>query len=446
VSDRTLRTRRIAVTAVFVVLGGAEGTWAARIPAIKSGLHLSPGLLGLALLGPAVGCVLAMPATGAILASVAPRRVTQFGVVLLAAMLPVTTVAGSAWQLFLVLAGWGAGIGTVDVSMNTEGAVVQDQLGRRVMSSFHGAYSVGGLIGAGLGAIAAGTGLSVRATFVIASIVMLVIGTGGAQAFAARPAHHAAGRPDGAAAPRDRRARWPRWSWTLAALGAISFASFLAEGSATNWSAVYLHSSLGASPAVAAIGFTVFACTMTAGRLGGDWLADRAGPVRLVRLSAGVATIGFGAALIISQVWAGLAGWAVLGGGLSVVVPLAFTGAAALGRPGPNLAMVTSCGYLGALAGPAIIGGLAELTSLPAALGTVVALSGMIVLLAGAVRPRRLPPADAAASPAGGAATAGPEGTAGPADPGGSGTAGAGTAGAGTAGRAGPGATDPGVR
>jgi MFS family permease len=392
VSDRrALRVRRIAVTAVFLVLGSSEGTWAARIPAIKAGLHLSPGVLGLALLGPALGCVLAMPATGAILATVAPRRVTQLGVVLLAGLLPVTTVAGSAWQLFGVLAGWGAGIGMMDVAMNTEAAAVQDQLGRRVMSVFHGAYSVGGLVGAGLGAIAAGAGLSVRATFVIAAIAMLVIGLGGAQAFAARPAHPAAGQPG----PRDARARWPCWSWTLVALGAISFASFLGEGSASNWSAVYLHSSLGASPAVAALGFTVFAFTMTAGRLGGDWLADRAGPVRLIRLSAGVAMLGFGGALLIGQVWAGLAGWAFLGGGLSVVVPLAFTGAAGLGRPGPNLAMVTSCGYLGALAGPAIIGGLAELTSLPAALGVVVLLSGLIVLLANAVRPRTAPPAGA---------------------------------------------------
>jgi MFS family permease len=400
VSDRrALRVRRIAVTAVFLVLGASEGTWAARIPAIKAGLHLSPGVLGLALLGPALGCVLAMPATGAILATVAPRRVTQLGVVLLAGLLPVTTVAGSAWQLFGVLAGWGAGIGMMDVAMNTEAAAVQDQLGRRVMSVFHGAYSVGGLVGAGLGAIAAGAGLSVRATFVIAAIVMLVIGVGGAQAFAARPAHHPAGQPR----PRDPQARWPRWSWTLVALGAISFASFLGEGSASNWSAVYLHSSLGASPALAAVGFTVFAFTMTAGRLGGDWLADRAGPVRLVRLSAGVAMLGFGGALLIGQVWAGLVGWAFLGAGLSVVVPLAFTGAAGLGRPGPNLAMVTSCGYLGGLAGPAIIGGLAELTSLPVALGVVVLLSGLIVLLANAVRPRTAPPPDAGPGGPGGA-------------------------------------------
>jgi MFS family permease len=388
---RAQRVRRSGIIAVFVVLGGAEGTWAARIPAIKAGLHLSPGLLGLALLGPALGCVLTMPATGAILASVAPRRVAQAGLLLLAGLLPVTTVATSTWQLFLVLTGWGAGIGILDVSMNTEAAALQDQLGRRVMSSFHGAYSVGGLAGSALGALAAAAGMTARTTFVIAAIVLAVTGLAGAQAFAPRRAQPAAG-PGRAGV----RSRWPKWSWALVALGAMSFASFLGEGSASNWSAVYLHSSLGAPPALAALGFTVFACTMAAGRLSGDWLADHVGPVRLVRISAGLAAAGFGGALLVGHVWAGLAGYAMLGGGLSVVVPLAFTGAAGLGRPGPNLAMVTSCGYLGALAGPAIIGGLAELTSLPVALGIVPVLGFMIVLLAGTVRPR--PGADAVAA------------------------------------------------
>ena len=386
------RLRRPAIIIVFVLLGGAEGTWAARIPAIKSGLHLSAGTLGLALLGPALGCVLAMPAVGAILASVTPRRVVRVGLVAVAGFLPLTTIATSAWQLFVILTGWGAGIGIVDVGMNTEAAAVQDQLGRRVMSGFHGAYSVGGLVGAGLGAIAAATGVTARTTFIIAGALIAVAGLVSAQAFAARPAPHAAGPPG-------HRSRWPRWSWALLALGAMSFASFLGEGSASNWSAVYLHSSLGASPALAALGFTAFSTAMTAGRLSGDWLADRLGPVRLVRLSSAVAAVGFGGALLIGHVWSGLLGFALLGGGLSVVVPLAFTAAAGLGRPGPNLALTTSAGYLGSLAGPPLIGGLAEVTSLPAALGVVAVLCGMIVLLAGTIRPRAAsgPPATAQA-------------------------------------------------
>jgi MFS family permease len=389
------RLRRLAVTAVFGVLGISEGVWAARIPAIKGSLHLSPGMLGLALLGPALGCILTMPATGALLASVAPRWVARIALLVVATMLPLTTVAGSAWQLFAVLVGWGAGIGTMDVAMNTEAAVVQQEVGRRVMSSFHGAYSVGGLIGSGLGAITAAVGLSARAAFIIAAVTIAVVGVAGTLAFAARPAHQAAGQEKPA-----RAARWPKWSWTLLALGLMSFSSFLGEGAAGNWSAVYLHSSLGAAPAVAALGFSVFACTMTVGRLSGDWLTNRVGPVRLIRLAAGLAAVGFGGALLIGQVWSGLAGFGLLGAGLATVVPLTFTAAAGLGRPAPNIAMVTSFGYLGSLAGPALIGGLAELTSLPVALGLVVVLSCLIVALAGAVRPRQRPAESAAPSPA----------------------------------------------
>jgi len=156
---------RAPVTIVFAVLGLSAGTWAARIPAIKAGLHLSPGILGLALLGPAVGSVLAMPLAGAIMATVPPRRVVQCALLLLAGMLPLTTVVSNAWQLFAVLAGWGAGLGVTDVGMNLEASAVQDQLGRRTMSGFHAAFSVGGLAGAGFGGLAAASGVSPRADF-----------------------------------------------------------------------------------------------------------------------------------------------------------------------------------------------------------------------------------------------------------------------------------------
>jgi predicted MFS family arabinose efflux permease len=369
---------RPAVFAVFFALGATAGMWAARIPVIKAGLHLSAGALGLVLLGPAIGSMLAMPATGAILASVAPRRIVQAGLVAVAAMLPLTTFAGSAWQLFAALAGWGAGIGTVDVAMNTEAAAVQEHLGRTTMSSFHAAYSVGGLAGAGTGAIAAAADMSARANFTIGSAIILAAGVASAQVFASRPAPPAAHHPH-------RRARWPAWSWTLACLALVAFGSFLAEGAASDWSAVYLHGSLRASPAVAAIGYTVFSVAMVAGRLAGDRLTDWAGPVRLVRTSAGVASVCFLAALLAGRAAAGLAGFAMLGIGLAVVVPTVFTAASRLGAAGPNLAFVTSTGYLGMLAGPALIGGLAEAVGLPAALGTLVLITAMTALLAGAV-------------------------------------------------------------
>jgi hypothetical protein len=139
VADRA-GVQRLAVTAVFGMMGLGVGTWAARIPAIKDGLHLSPGLLGLALLGSAAGSVLTMPVAGAILATRPPRRVVQVGLLALGGLLPVTTFASSAWQLFAVLAGWGAGLGVVDVGINIEAAALQDRLGRSLMSGFHAGW------------------------------------------------------------------------------------------------------------------------------------------------------------------------------------------------------------------------------------------------------------------------------------------------------------------
>ena len=224
-------------------------------------------------------------------------------------------------------------------------------------------------------------------------MLILGIGVACAQLFASRPAGH-----EGSGTQQQRQSRWPAWSWTLACLALIAFGSFLAEGAASDWSAVYLHSSLGASPGLAAVGYTVFSVSMVAGRLAGDRLTDRTGPARLVRISAGIASVSFLAALLAGRVGTGLAGFALLGVGLSVVVPSVFTAASRIGTPGPNLALVTSIGYLGMLAGPAIIGGLAEAIGLPSALATLVVITGLTAVLAGAVRPRA-PRTDDASGP-----------------------------------------------
>ena len=217
--------------------------------------------------------------------------------------------------------------------------------------------------------------------FSIAAVVVVSGGVGPAQRFASQSAVRATRE-------LQVHARRPQWSWTLVALAAMAFGSFLAEGAANDWSAVYLHSALGAPAGLAAVTYTVFSATMTAGRLVGDRLADRLGPVRLIRLSAGGAAVGFALALIVGRVWAGLAGFAILGAGLSLIVPLVFTSASQLGRAAPNLAFVTSCGYTGMLVGPGLIGGLAEAVGLPQALGVIVTFSTLAAVLAGVTRPR----------------------------------------------------------
>jgi MFS family permease len=174
-------------------------------------------------------------------------------------------------------------------------------------------------------------------------------------------------------------------SWRIAALCVMAFGCYLAEGAATNWSAVYLRNNLGAAASIAAVAYAAFSTAMTAGRLAGDHLADRFGPVRLIRSVGSVAAAGFALALVIATPVAAVIGFLVIGFGLSFVVPLVFTASSAQGRAGPTLALVSSCGYMGMLVGPAIIGGAAELIGLPTALGLMAILCGLAAVLAPAV-------------------------------------------------------------
>lgn len=372
---------RVRVSLIFFLLGVTAGVWAARIPAVVGPLHLTPGILGLVLFGPALGSVVAIPLAGAALATLPARRIIQLGIVPAGVLLPVATTAVSALPLFVILAAWGAGVGTVDVAMNTAGVAVQNRLGRRVMSTFHGWFSAGGLAGAGLSAFAVAANVSARTNFIAAAVIVVPVGMISAQALED-------GTPDTEGESKVPSSRRPRWSWPLAALALMAFASFMSEGSADSWSAVYLHFSLGASAMLAAVAYAAFSLAMTGGRFAGDTLANSLGPVRLIRIAAAVAAVIFAAALVVGTAWFGLIGFAALGLGLSFVVPIVIATASGLGEPpGPNVAFVTSAGYLGMLTGPPLIGLVASSFSLPAALGIIVALTGILAILAGNVRP-----------------------------------------------------------
>jgi MFS family permease len=382
-----VRRARLAVTAVFVLLGLVNGSLASRVPAIKGQLHLSAGGLGLALLGTALGSVLSTPISGAVLARVAPRVWIAVGLVPFAVVLPLTTLAGGRWSLLGVLAVFGFGGGCVDVAMNTEATRVQALTGRRILSGIHATYSLGALVGAGIGAAAAATSVGFGGQFVAVDAVVLVLGLGALRWLPATPvAHQAAVGPSTGRGRGGRTRALPQLRWPLVALAVVSFAGLLCEGATNDWSAVYIHSTLGAPASVGALGYAAFSATMVASRLGGDRLTTRWGPVRVVRVAALVGAVGLGTALLVGRPGVAIAGFAVLGFGLAASFPLAISAAAGLGVAGPSVALVTSCGYLGLLCGPPLIGGLATLSSLPVALGAVVVLCAVVAGLAGHLR------------------------------------------------------------
>jgi Major Facilitator Superfamily len=365
------------VGAAFGLHAVLYGTWAGRVPAVKHALGLSDTALGAALLAIAVGTLLGSWWGGGLARRLGPARVVRTAMPGMAAALAASAFAADLALLAAALFCFGTLGAIVDVAMNSSAVGVERSLQRPLMSGFHGAWSVGLLVGAVGASAAAAAGAGPRAHF---GVVAALVAVAGLTALTGLPAPAAPPAP----APDARTA----WSLEIVVLGAIAFCSFFAEGAAADWSAVYMHDRAGAGAAVAAATFAGFSVAMAAARLTGDRLAAAIGPAHLARRAGLTAAAGLGLALAVPVPGAGIAGFALMGAGLAPIVPLVVSaaGAAAHGVE-TAVSRVFLLGYSGSIAGPAAIGFAAGHVALRTALLIPFALIVCIVAGAGRVEP-----------------------------------------------------------
>ncbi len=368
-----LSSPRAAVAAAFLIHSTVSGTWAPRLPAIKESLGLSDGELGTALVGLAIGLVAGTRLAGAPIDRFGSRPVMRVGFPLLAGTLLLPALAESGLALFASLLVLGVASGALDVAMNAQGIEVERVLRRPILSGLHGLWSVGLGTGAAVAAGAAAIGADPLEHFAVVAAVLAVLSVVLLRGLLPardqlREESHEAEAPD------------VRWTWALVLLGVITFCSFVGEGSASDWSAVYMTQELGTSEALGAVAFAAFAVTMATARFAVDPLRTRLGNVPLVRWGSLIAATGLGLSLLIHEPAAGIAGFALLGLGLAPVVPIAFSAAGGLDAraTGRLVGRVATIGYVGSVAGPVMIGWLAEVTSLRTSLGLVVLLALVI--------------------------------------------------------------------
>jgi HAD superfamily hydrolase (TIGR01509 family) len=367
-----MRGTRVALTSVFFADGVLIGSWASRIPAFTDRLDLTSSELGLALFAVSAGALVSMPLAGWLDERVGSGRIAVVALAGGGAALWLASLAGGLGSLAAAVALFGAGFGAVNVSANAQGLALERARGRSILSSFHAAFSAGGLVGAGLGGLAAAAGVDARAHFAAVSVGVTLVACAAARCLLPRGAD---GRREASVLVRPPR--------VLLVLGLAAFCTLLAEGAAADWSAVYLHGSLGAAAGVAALGYTVFSLAMVASRLAGDRLNELLGPAALARGGGLLAATGLGAALVLGTTPAALAGFAAMGAGLGVVVPVLFRTAGSTPRvpAGVGIAAVSTIGFLGFLAGPPAIGIAAQAVGLRASLGLVVGASALAAAL-----------------------------------------------------------------
>jgi predicted MFS family arabinose efflux permease len=379
IGDRqSLRRARIATSVIFTAHGAVTGTFAARVPWIAGHVGAEVGTLGLALLMPGLGSLLAMPLSGRLVHRFDLRSLVRVLILLWPAALILTSLPADVPLLCATLVVYGATAGLADVAMNAHAVEVEERYQRSVMSGFHGWWSVGGLIGSAVAAVAARAGLDARIHFAITAAGLMVITLVASSWLIPHRPHPAADEPPAFALPSPQ----------VLPIGLIGLCAVFAEGASLDWSAVYLSNVLHHPAATGAATVSIFSVCMAVARFGGDRVVHRVGPVTAVRLSGACATVGALIVVLARPAALVITGFGLLGIGIAVVVPLVFAAAGRIGgSPGRSIAGVAGIAYGSGLIAPGVIGGIAHLSSLTVSFVVIVVLVALMGLCAQVLRP-----------------------------------------------------------
>ncbi|MFJ9963570.1 MFS transporter [Streptomyces avermitilis] len=368
---------RVALTVFFALDGFVFAGWVVRIPAIKEQTGASASTLGLALLGVSAGAVITMMLTGRLCRRFGSHPVTVVCGVLLSLSVALPPLTHSVPALGAVLLVFGAAYGGINVAFNSAAVDLVSALRRPVMPSFHAAFSLGGMLGAGLGGLVAAHLSPTRHLLALTAVGLLVTAVAGRTLLR----HEPPVPPD---RPRhEERARRPlagRTRGLVLVFGLIALCTAFGEGAMADWGALHLEQDLHAHPGVAAAGYSCFALAMTVGRLSGTALLERLGRTRTVVVGGTTAAAGILLGALAPSVWAALLGFAVTGLGLANLFPVAVERAGALAGPS-GVAIASTLGYGGMLLGPPAIGFMADWYSLPTALTSVAALAAVAAVI-----------------------------------------------------------------
>jgi fucose permease len=370
--------------ALFFIAGMMYASWGVHVPTVRDRFHLNPALLSVALLAVAGGSITAMATNASWIARVGTRRACLAGGLTMAVCAVLILVVPTYWLLLIVLALFGAGMATLDVAMNAEASAVEQTLGRPIMSALHGMFSVGGMVGAAVGGALLSRGMAPEMHLVLVAALSALVLLVACPAVLPHVPH--ADHPD-SATPRANRWRSP----ALWALGVTALVALIAEGAMYDWATVYMRDVVLATPALASAAYAAFSGGMAAARFGGDAVRARFGAPQLVMASASLACAGMIGALLLPYPFAALTGFTLMGLGLANMMPVLFAAAARVEgiHAAEGLAHVAGLAYFGLLLGPVIIGGVAQVTSLPIGL-SVVAVCSALIAFAGPKVLRRL--------------------------------------------------------
>ncbi|MCA1441850.1 MFS transporter [Ensifer sp. IC4062] len=363
---------RLAVSLLFLMNGFVTGSWAPKIPEFKDRLGIGESVLGLLILVFGVGSLVLMPIAGGFIARVGSQKVVKATAIILSPLLLLLTLAPNVWTAAIGMFLLGGFVGAMDVAMNANAVEVEKSMRRAIMSSCHAYWSLGGLIGAGIGGFLMARVGVLPHVLVVTVLCVLFLAVAWPMILA--------DQPHPAAAKEKLRLPLTPLPWLI---GIMALFSMVPEGTVLDWGALYLRNELGASVELSGFGFAAFSATMAAMRFAGDHVRDLLGAKRTLRICTVTALVGIVVAGLAPNAWAAILGFAVAGIGISNMVPIAFSAAGNMPglQPGIGLSVATFMGYSGMLFAPSLIGFIAEHTGFAIIFTSVPVLFIVVLLL-----------------------------------------------------------------
>ena len=346
---------RVVISSLFFLFGFNFATWASRIPNIQQKLELTETGLGAVLLAMPVGSFLTLPFSGMFTSRWGSRKVVIISTIIYCALLAGIGYSQTVWQLTICLFLFGSAGNMVNIAINTQALELEKRWGKTIISSFHGMWSVAGLLAASLGTYLIGKAFPVHNHFLLVAIVTAVC------FFFCFPYLISEELK-----PYEKRPFFTRPDRAFLGLGAIAFCSMICQGAMFDWSGVYFRKVVLASPQHIGFGYTAFMISMTTIRFVTDYITNSIGFKKIIVLCGIFTTVGLLLAVFLPQIVPATIGMLLVGIGVSPTVPLVFSAAAKtkLLPPPVAIAAVSSIGMIGLLIGPPIIGFIAGATSL----------------------------------------------------------------------------------
>jgi len=362
-SKAELQRPRLAVTLTFISNGIVGGSLVSRIPDYKAQLHISNGTLGSALFFASLGVLAALGPAGRLTAKYGSRTTAFYATLACGFVFPLNGHIVNIYWLCASLFIFGYCAATQDVAMNTHAVTLEQLSGRRLMSTFHGMFSLGGFAGGVIGGLLYQAGTSIQFQTLLMAAFVLTVGVSVRNLWlpASADIHE-----------RDSSKKKLKRPTLFIALGLIGLAEQVGEGASGDWGGVLSKNTFHASPFVATLPYIFFSAAMVIGRFNGDWIAHKFGNQRTLLAGGFIAGCGLTGGILIGHTLGVIAAWTIVGLGVSVTVPILFSAVGSIATkkypgviaPSEAVAMVSGVAYFGFIAGPPFMGFLADQISL----------------------------------------------------------------------------------